>query len=395
MKALLINQYFPPDTSATALVFSDLSRAMVERGHDVTVIRGRPSYQPQHRFGWAMHRTEERGGMTIHTLGSLAFNRNRFIGRLFNYLTFLALLRVVARKHRDVHDVVVVGTDPPLAPGAAVRVAGRSPVVVSLQDLHPEAAIGGGWIGDGFVSRSWDQRNMKALSRATRIVCIGRDMASRVVGKGLDPGKVVVAPNGGRSPDGDSDPAVVDELRRGSSFVAMYAGNLGSSGAWDSLLEAQDLLPSGVDIRFVGEGAEAERIKRAGATVFDLRPASDIVSVMEAGDLQIVTLKKGVAGASVPSKLYTILGYGRPVLAVVPTESEVAAVVEELGCGYVVDPQDPSAIASTISLAARSPEELARMSHAAARGATEFDRIKCMEVVTDIVEGAATASRSI
>ena len=48
MRILLLNLYFPPDTSATAKMAATVAEALSER-NDVTVLCGRPSYDPTER----------------------------------------------------------------------------------------------------------------------------------------------------------------------------------------------------------------------------------------------------------------------------------------------------------------------------------------------------------
>jgi len=48
MKILLLNLYFPPDTSATAKMAAAVADAVSVR-HEVTVLCGRPSYDPTER----------------------------------------------------------------------------------------------------------------------------------------------------------------------------------------------------------------------------------------------------------------------------------------------------------------------------------------------------------
>ena len=87
------------------------------------------------------------------------------------------------------------------------------------------------------------------------------------------------------------------------------------------------------------------------AKYYDLlpfRPVEQIPHVMMAGDFHIVTVRRGLEGVVVPSKLYSILAAGRPVLAVAPPESDAARIVVESGCGIAADPDDPAAVAAAI-----------------------------------------------
>src|SRR6516225_5718448 len=91
MKILLLNLYYPPDTSATA----KMGRTVVDMlspSHQITVLCGRPSYDPSERRAWRLYQTESAGLVHIIRAGSTAFPRFNLKKRLLNYLTYTALM---------------------------------------------------------------------------------------------------------------------------------------------------------------------------------------------------------------------------------------------------------------------------------------------------------------
>src|SRR5215470_13291686 len=86
---LLLNQYFPPDTSATAKCAALVAETLAEK-HRVTVIAGRPSYDPTERHPRYLLRREVRGNLTIERVGSTIYPRFEMRRRASNYLTYLA-----------------------------------------------------------------------------------------------------------------------------------------------------------------------------------------------------------------------------------------------------------------------------------------------------------------
>ena len=123
---------------------------------------------------------------------------------------------------------------------------------------------------------------------------------------------------------------VSEQVRSGYRFVALHAGNLGFYGAWETMLQAARLLgDGGLGIVFVGEGAESDRLKAAadnisGVRFLPFRPASEVPFVLAAGDVHFVTVKRGLEGVIVPSKLYPILAAGKPVLVVSTPQTDAA-----------------------------------------------------------------------
>jgi glycosyltransferase involved in cell wall biosynthesis len=69
---------------------------------------------------------------------------------------------------------------------------------------------------------------------------------------------------------------------------------------------------------------------------------------MAAADLSLVTLNPASSPFSLPSKVFSIMASGRPILAVVPLESEVAQLVRAGDCGVCVAPGQPRLLANII-----------------------------------------------
>ncbi len=151
----------------------------------------------------------------------------------------------------------------------------------------------------------------------------------------------------------------------------MYAGNIGLSQSLDMVLDAAGALTHEENVVFVlnGEGAKRNELERKArglrnVTFVDLQPADRLPEVLAAGDIHLVPLKRGLASSSVPSKTYSILAAGRPLIASVDHNSEVARIVERAGAGIAVPPDDGEALTKAIQRLLDSPEEIERMGRA-------------------------------
>ena len=216
------------------------------------------------------------------------------------------------------------------------------------------------------------------------MIVLGEDTRERIVAKGIDSRHVVVVRDGARTEQAIPNPdhPVAQEVRNGYPFVVLHAGNLGFSGAWETVVKAaRTLNGDGVGFVFVGDGAMRTEIEASAngckaIRILPFRPADQIPYVLAAGDLHLVTIRRGLQGVVVPSKLYTILAAGRPVLALVPEESDVARLIRRGGCGVVASPDDPASMAGLVRELARDPERVAEMSRRATALAPEFSRAK-------------------
>jgi len=396
MHVLLLNEYYPPDTSATAKMAAQVAESLAKR-HKVTVVAGRPSYDPDEYYPFAWLRRDVRNDVVVERVGSTTYPRHRMRRRVTNYVTYLAL--AVPRALAIRPDVVLAMTDPPIAgiAGAWIaRLSGR-PFVYNIRDLYPDMAIGGDIVRPSRWVERWEKMHRNALRRAARVIVLGDDMRARILAKGVPPERVVVVRDGTSFPStmpAQDDP-IVQEIRCGFSFVAVHAGNLGFYGAWDTLLKAAEILRNeNTGLVFIGDGANRAAMRTAtlnGANVrfLPFRPADQVPHVMMAGDLHIVTVRRGLEGVVVPSKLYGILAAGRPVLAVADAKSDAARIVIESGSGTVADPDDPAAVAAAIRELRDNAPRLAEMGRRARETAKKYARVNELQRFVGIVEEAA------
>jgi glycosyltransferase involved in cell wall biosynthesis len=396
MRILLFNEYYPPDTSATAKMAALVAEHLAER-HEVTVVAGRPSYDPTEYYPFAFLRRGVQNGVIVERVGSTAYPRHKMKRRVANYLSYLAL--AVPRAITLRPDVVLAMTDPPIAgiAGAFVSRVARRPFVYNIRDLYPDMAVGGDIVRPSKWVRRWEKMHRNALRRAVRVIVLGDDMRNRIVAKGIAPERVVVVRDGTTFPSSTPDRCdpVVQELRCGFPFVVVHAGNLGFYGAWKTLIEAAKILRNeNIGFVFVGDGANRASIESAAdglpnVRFLPFRPPEQIPHVMMAGDVHMVTVRRGLEGVVVPSKLYSILAAGRPVLAVASSECDAVGIVTESRCGLSADPDDPAAVAQAIRTLRDRPTELDTMAARAREVASKYARVNELDRFTAVLEEAA------
>lgn len=395
MRILLLNQYFPPDTSATAKVAASVADALAQR-HDVTVLAGRPSYDPDERYPFSLLRRQKRNAITVERVGSTTYPRHQMRRRVANYLSYVSL--AIPRALTIKTDLVLAMTDPPFAGivGASVARMKHVPFVYNIRDLYPDMAVGGDIVRPRSWVRLWEKLHRAALRQAARVIVLGDDMRDRVVGKGVDPARVVVIRDGTSVPVpvAPADHPAIREIRGSAEFVVLHAGNLGFYGAWPTLLNAAKILPeNGIRLIFVGDGANRSQLEQSSqgcgiVRFLPFRPAAEIPCVMAAGDVHIVTIRRGLGGVVVPSKLYSILAAGRPILAVAPEETDVVRIVRREDCGLVADPDKPAEVAAAIQALKNDPVRLEAMGRRAREASKKYARADELQKFVGVIEEA-------
>jgi colanic acid biosynthesis glycosyl transferase WcaI len=395
---LLFNEYYAPDTSATAKMAAQVVAALARR-HRVTVVAGRPSYDPDEYYPYRLLRRKVSGSIAIERVGSTAHSRHAMRGRIANYLSYLSL--AVPRSIVLRADLVLAMTDPPFAgiAGAFIARATRRPFVYNVRDLYPDMVLGGGILRPSRGVDAWEAAHRWALRQAARVIVLGDDMRARILEKGIPPERVVVIRDGAPIPARLASPEepAAQKIRGGFPFVAIHAGNLGFYGAWNTILEAARLLGDSAAIVFIGDGAHRASLQASARAIPQVRflpflPADQIPSVMAAGDVHIVTIRRGLEGVVVPSKVYSILAAGRPLLAVAPENTDVVRIVRQFGCGAVADPDDPASVVRAILELRADPVRLAEMGQLARNASQSFARDRELARFVEVVEEAAPSA---
>ena len=396
MRILLLNLYFPPDTSATAKMARNVVDAL-SNSHSVTVLCGRPSYDPTERRPWRPYQTEFAGRARIIRAGSTDFPRFDMKKRVVNYLSYAAL--AIPRALFVRCDAVVAMTDPPFQGivGALVATLKGKPYVYNIRDMYPDMAVGGSIVEPGWLAKGWEMLHRWALRRTTRVIVLGEDMRARIIAKGVEPPRVLVVRDGTEilppiAPLPAPDPEVVRAIRGNFSFVLVHAGNLGFYGAWNTLITAaRSLAVEGVGLVFVGDGAQRSQVEAAAAGSSNIRfleffPASKIASVLAAADAHVITVKRGLEGVVVPSKMYGILAAGKPILAVAPRETDVVSLGVQRGFAVAADPDRPAEVVNAVRALACDRNKLKAMGEAARVAAPDYDRVKELRKFVEIMD---------
>jgi colanic acid biosynthesis glycosyl transferase WcaI len=295
-------------------------------------------------------------------------------------------------------------TDPPFEGivGAFVALLKGKSYIYNIRDLYPDMAVAGAILDPGLLSRTWERLHRWALRRATRVIVLGNDMRARIIGKGVEPSRVAVVRDGADIPRPGSPPLQLDsevirQIRGDFQFVLLHAGNLGFYGDWETILAAaKQLADQRIGLVFVGDGAQRAHLQAAAAGASNIRfldffPASKIPSVLAAPDVHLISIKEGLEGVIVPSKLYGILVAGKPVIAVAPISTDALTLGAKQGFSQGVAPGDTSALVALVRRLSSDAGEVQKMGRAALEAAPDYDRVVELKKFVHILEEAVRA----
>jgi len=312
-----------------------------------------------------------RNGVEIVRVPSTAFSRRLLPARAVNYTTYVVLGALRAAGVRE-PDLVLCQTDPPFLGAAAYLVARRFGVafVAVSKDVFPETAVQVGRLRNPLVVGALDALIRFYLRRADRVVAIGETMRQRLLEKGVPPERLRLIPDW-------VDTRAIHPVERDNAwrrdqgldgrFVVMHSGNVGHAQDLDTLVRAAALLRGvdGIAVVVVGDGARREELVRLADEIgaqavrfLPYQPREVLPQSLSAGDVHFVGLASGLSGYVVPSRLYGVLAAGRPAIVAADDDSEPARLVRSVGCGVVVRPGRPEALAEAIRELAAGSQDL-------------------------------------
>ena len=366
MNLLVLCPHFAPDVAPTGEVMSAIAYALAERGHRLHVVTALPWYR-HHKVedGWGGRpwRTETTDWGWITRLHPFPTDKTNIPARAVAFGGFTAMAVVAATATRMRPDAVMV-MSPPLPLGVAGWLAAtfrRAPFVFNIQDVFPDVAVELGAITNPKVIAAASALEKFLYRRSDAVTVLSEDLRDNVGGKlgRHRPERVHVIPNfvdTVRIAPSERMNSYREQYGLGDRTVVLYAGNVGMSQSLDLVVEAARRFRDRDDVVFVvnGGGSAKEALVASAAGLDNLKfvemqPRERLPEVLAAGDLHVVPLKRGLARSSVPSKLYSILAAGRPVLASVDAGTEVATTIERAGAGVSVPPEDPDAFCAALA----------------------------------------------
>ena len=361
--------HFAPDIAPTGRVMTHIVEQWAALGHEIHVVTSLPWYR-EHRIedGWGgkLVRKEVTPWGSITRINPFpAKSKTNLVGRALSFVAFSVIAGVcavlVGRRSASKRVDAVVAMSPPLTLGTVGWIAARlrrSRLIFNVQDVFPDAVVATGAITNSTVIAlaSWLERFTYRRSHA--VVVLSEDLQRNVRAKlsSRHASRVHVIENfvdtKGVTPR-DRMTAYRTELGIGGEVVVMYAGNVGFSQSLENLVEFARRTPS-VTVLINGDGAALQSLRALAIGVTNVRfggyqPEARLGEVLATGDIHVVPLRAGLAAVSVPSKTYSILAAGRPVVAAVDAGTEIDRLLERAGAGLSVPPDDVESLCAALS----------------------------------------------
>ena len=379
LRLVVLCPHFAPDLAPTGVVMTRIVAELAARGHELHVVTSLPWYR-NHAIepGWGgrLWRTEKtEWGSIIRVHPFPGKSKSNLLRRAIGFLAFSYAVGIRS-VHADGFPFKVDGVlamSPPLTLGLTgwfTKIIRRAPLVFNIQDVFPDAAIQTGAISNKNIIAAAKWLERVSYKRSDAVVLLSQDLriniANKIDAKYHD--RLHVIPNFvdtvAITPQHRMT-AYRNELGIGDQLVVMYAGNVGFSQSLNLVVEAAAKFP---EIAFVinGDGAARKKLQEdcaqlANVHFGDYQPIERLSEVLATGDIHLVPLRTGLASVSVPSKSYSILAAGRPMLAAIDPNTEIPNMLQQSGAGVAVNPDNGPAFIEALGRLISNRDQLSEM----------------------------------
>jgi glycosyltransferase involved in cell wall biosynthesis len=400
---LVLSQVYVPDPAAVGQYMHDVAVAMTRRGTRVIVLTADAGYEePDQHY----RRYEQIDGVHVVRLPWSSFGKSSLALRLVGGGIFTCEAAWLGASLPRV-DRVLVSTSPPMCALAGIGISRLrgAPLSFWAMDINPDQIVSTGrFARDAWAVRGFERLNRLTLEHAEQVITLDPSMAERLRAKRDVRHKLRISPLWSLVASDEDGSLVASDAalatRRGLAFrrthgfgdkrVVMYSGNLSQVHPIDTLLDAVRTLRADPRLMFVfiGGGTERARLGRyarehalPNLRLLPYQPREALAESLAAADLHLVAMGDAMVGIVHPSKIYSALAVGRPVLALGPRHSHVAELVHRHRLGWHVEHGDePHAVRALQEFAALPPAELAALGKRAGETArSHFGRSRLLD----------------
>lgn len=396
MKILVVTQYFWPENFRV----NDLCDALIERGHEVTVYTGLPNYPEGAFFNgyslWGPYK-ETKGKIKIIRCPLIPRGKNKSLRLALNYFSFFFLASILAPfLVRGKFDKVFVYEPSPITvaiPGIVLKYLKKAPMFFWVTDLWPESLVATGVVKNKKILNLVTVLVRWLYKHSDKILVTSKGFIPRVKALDVPDDKIIYWPQWAEA--FFSKKAVeYNDPNLPAGFVVMFAGNIGSSQDFETIVSSAVMLKDHKNIHFVilGDGlmrqwAETVVKKESLSDTFHFlgrKPVESMPYYYSKADVMLMSLTNtDLFSITVPSKLQTYLASGKPVLA--SLNGEGAEIVNEFKAGVTCPASNPKLLSEAVlKMSKLSSEELKEMGENAFKCyQTEFEREKLITILEE------------
>lgn len=336
-KIMFVCQYFYPEKISSGILPYEIATELSKKGYEVSALVG---YPKEYYDGNIVAKKEVINDIKIKRIKYPQFNRQNKLGRILNYLSFCFIVLIHFMDFRN-KDYCISYTNPPLLPCVIAFFSKifHFKFLLEIYDLYPDAAIKAQVLHEeSSITKFIDKANTFSYKNAWKIITLGNECKEYLVNhKKVDEKKVVVIPNWYKT-------QTIKQSKKNNKFTILYGGNMGIMQDMYSVLNLiLDLKNhSSIDFILTGHGVKKEKIEKKineysikNCKIYDFLPKEKYDELMNEADMAIVSLEDFAVGLGSPSKAYSYLSMGIPLIGILNEQMDLYKDIKEYKCGIV------------------------------------------------------------
>ncbi len=396
MRILILTQYFWPESFR----INDIVLSLKERGHEVTVFTGKPNYPKgffSEGYTFFNKRVEYWNDIKVYRAPIIPRGKGKGIQLFVNYISFAIFASFRLLFIRNKFDKIFVYEPSPITigvPGIVAKYKFKAPMYFWVQDLWPESISAAGGVKNKSVLAILNLLTKFIYNHSKKVLVQSKAFIPYILNQNIEESKLVYYPNSTENyyKELDPDEDLLKSLPQGKKI--MFAGNIGESQSFETLLNTAFLLKNeNIKVQWIilGEGRMKEVVKQrikelSLQDTFHLLgayPSTLMPKYFSCADALLVSLKKDpIFSYTIPSKIQSYLACGKPILT--SLDGEGSRIIQEANAGFTSPSEDPIALASIIKkfLSLNENEQKALGKNARNYFQVEFER----EMLVDRLE---------
>lgn len=352
-KILIHTLIFSPDGVSTAYLYNDIALAFQKNGWDVVVLSTTPHFnvveeqlaeQPMKWGVWGLYKKSSFKGISVYHVPQKKFKSTwlRLVG--FVYWHIVSFLMALFMKNID----VILSPSPPLTIGRLNNWLGRlkgCKVVYNVQEIYPDIL---NKPKTSLVHKVLSKMEYKVYNKSAAVTTIDQVFYDTIVDRFEDKSRLHIIPNFVDTDlyrSGVSTEALDKSLfPETDSIKLLYAGNIGFAQDWEPLVKlAEKTRGEKIEYFLIGEGVKkgwVEEQKDAlgldNLHVLPYQPRNLMPAILAYSDLQYIFMTPESEGMGFPSKVYTIMACGRPLMVCSGEKTPIVNFLKPIGCAKLV-----------------------------------------------------------
>lgn len=405
MSRILIHTIaFSPDGVSTAYLYNDIALQFQKEGYDVVVLTTTPQYnfiagcnksQKLRPELLGLYSVSNYRGIKVYHVSQKKFKSTflRIIGFLYWHL--MSLILGLSIKNVD----VILSPSPPLTLGVINIVLAklkRCKVIYNVQEIYPDLLIEGGGLKSRPVIKLLSLMEKFVYRHSDKVTTIDQVFFNTIVDRFFDKDKLQIVPN-----FVDTEiykPITMDQVQldqayfsKSSSFKIMYAGNIGYAQDWDTLIRVADKVKDeNIEFFVIGDGVMKDelekqlmRLQLTKVHVVPYQPRELMPSLIAYSDIQFIFMTPQTEGHGFPSKVYTIMACGKPLLVCSGVSTPIINFLQNKCCAFLITEKDRDKKADQVVAILQSVDRQALVKMGV-NGMSEIQQNYSKEVVTNM-----------